>query len=282
MDIFSISVVAFTSTIAAINKSAILADYREHPGFLARFPSYRVTMGFGLHLGSAIEGAIGSEFKIDASYLSPNVNMASRLDAATKQFGVSLLMSHHIIQNCSPKLKSYCRQIDSVTVKGIWFGFVFVLLVVGSCFYRVGFVWFRSFRFRLPARSNPCSSLSRLQKKTKLSKALNHLFGSTLSICPWCTTPTKYRAENTWQNGQKYDLNKCSRKMKTCWNEDSHILSACCITDRYGPRDSESGWSHAVHRPQDVYSAPEIRGTALPARVIKLKFVCVCYLSLHP
>jgi hypothetical protein len=29
----------------------------------------------------------GSEFKIDASYLSPNVNMASRLEAATKQVG---------------------------------------------------------------------------------------------------------------------------------------------------------------------------------------------------
>ena len=41
-------------------------------------------MGFGLHVGWAIEGAIGSNFKIDASYLSPNVNMASRLDADTK------------------------------------------------------------------------------------------------------------------------------------------------------------------------------------------------------
>jgi class 3 adenylate cyclase len=50
-------------------------------------------MGFGLHVGWAIEGAIGSEFKIDASYLSPNVNMASRLEAATKQFGVQILIS---------------------------------------------------------------------------------------------------------------------------------------------------------------------------------------------
>ncbi len=42
-------------------------------------PHYQVKMGFGLHIGWAIEGAIGSEYKIDASYLSPNVNMASRL-----------------------------------------------------------------------------------------------------------------------------------------------------------------------------------------------------------
>jgi len=35
-------------------------------------------------LGWGIEGAIGSHFKIDASYLSPEVNMASRLEGATK------------------------------------------------------------------------------------------------------------------------------------------------------------------------------------------------------
>ena len=50
-------------------------------------------MGFGLHIGWAIEGAIGSSFKIDASYLSPNVNMASRLEAATKHYGVMILFT---------------------------------------------------------------------------------------------------------------------------------------------------------------------------------------------
>ena len=48
-----------------------------------RVPGFKVKMGFGLHQGWAIEGAIGSFFKIDASYLSPNVNMAARLEAAT-------------------------------------------------------------------------------------------------------------------------------------------------------------------------------------------------------
>ena len=48
-------------------RSPILFVYREHPGFLMRIPKYHVTMGFGLHYGWAIEGAIGSEFKIDAS-----------------------------------------------------------------------------------------------------------------------------------------------------------------------------------------------------------------------
>jgi len=118
MRMCDMSVVAFCSAICAINKSSILADYREHPGFLARITNYRVTMGFGLHLGYAIEGAIGSEFKIDASYLSPNVNTASRLEAATKQFKINLLMSHFLIDQCSTQFRDCCRQIDRVYVKG--------------------------------------------------------------------------------------------------------------------------------------------------------------------
>ncbi len=58
--------------------------YRDNKLLNERMPNYSVKMGFGLHYGYAIEGAIGSFYKIDASYLSPNVNMASRLEAATK------------------------------------------------------------------------------------------------------------------------------------------------------------------------------------------------------
>lgn len=75
-------------------------------------------MGFGLHIGWAIEGAIGSNFKIDASYLSPNVNMASRLEAATKQFGTSILLSEDFVAMLSPRVRLRVRQIDRVTVKG--------------------------------------------------------------------------------------------------------------------------------------------------------------------
>lgn len=87
------SVIAFLKIISQINKSRKLVKYREHPCLNERMPNYSVKMGFGLHVGWAIEGAIGSFYKIDASYLSPNVNMASRLEAATKQFGVPLLIS---------------------------------------------------------------------------------------------------------------------------------------------------------------------------------------------
>jgi len=87
------SMISFLKIIAALKRSRKLLKYKNHEGLNQRMPNYSVKMGFGLHVGWAIEGAIGSFYKIDASYLSPNVNMASRLEAATKQFGVPLLIS---------------------------------------------------------------------------------------------------------------------------------------------------------------------------------------------
>ena len=75
-------------------------------------------MGFGLHAGWAIEGPIGSDFKIDASYLSPNVNLASRVEAATKQFGVPILISGKLYNLLTIITANNFRQIDCVTVKG--------------------------------------------------------------------------------------------------------------------------------------------------------------------
>ena len=103
---------------AAIKRSQRLQSFCKREDLLARMPGYQVKMGFGLHVGWAIEGAIGSKFKIDASYLSPNVNMASRLEAATKQFGSTILISGDFIKLLSPALKRRVRQVDCVTVKG--------------------------------------------------------------------------------------------------------------------------------------------------------------------
>ncbi|KAJ1620844.1 hypothetical protein T492DRAFT_847509 [Pavlovales sp. CCMP2436] len=69
-------------------------------------------------MGWAIEGAIGSDLKIDASYLSPNVNLASRLEAATKQYGVRLLLSEQVASIMSTKCRACLRKVDRVTVKG--------------------------------------------------------------------------------------------------------------------------------------------------------------------
>jgi hypothetical protein len=78
------ALISFMKIQAKLNREPKILRYRKDRRLLDRMPGYKVKMGFGLHMGWGIEGAIGSEFKIDASYLSPNVNMASRLEAATK------------------------------------------------------------------------------------------------------------------------------------------------------------------------------------------------------
>lgn len=76
------------------------------------------SLGFGLHIGWSIEGAIGSNHKIDASYLSPNVNLASRLMAATKQYKVSMLISGEVVDKMSDEVRLLLRHVDTVYLKG--------------------------------------------------------------------------------------------------------------------------------------------------------------------
>ena len=67
--------IAFMKVQAKINREPIILAYREDKRLTDRMKNYRVKIGFGLHIGWGIEGAIGSDYKIDASYLSPNVNL---------------------------------------------------------------------------------------------------------------------------------------------------------------------------------------------------------------
>ena len=79
-----------------------------------RMPGYKCRIGCGLHFGWAIEGAIGSSKKIDASYISPHVNMSESLEGATKDYGVPILMSEPFYNLLSPEAAAGCRRVDSI------------------------------------------------------------------------------------------------------------------------------------------------------------------------
>lgn len=112
------SVMSFVLIIKQISSCPKLKRIAMKSEIQERIPNYRVKLGFGLHYGWAIEGAIGSEYKIDASYLSPNVNLSSRLESATKHYGVNILFSHDLFEKLSVNMKEFCRKIDCVTLKG--------------------------------------------------------------------------------------------------------------------------------------------------------------------
>eukprot|EP01137_Pigoraptor_chileana_P036750 Opistho-2@32871 len=94
------------------------AEFVKLERIRAAIPAFNVDIGFGLHFGWAIEGAIGSRYKIDCSYLSPHVNTSSRLEAATKQYGSPILMSGEFVELLSPPFQQMVRKIDRVTVRG--------------------------------------------------------------------------------------------------------------------------------------------------------------------
>ena len=120
MKIADQSILGFLHIIIRINTNYDVLSYRDDKEIKRHkdLQKYEVKMGFGLHLGWGIEGAIGSTYKIDASYLSPNVNISARLEAATKQYGVSLLVSGELYDHCSHKIQKLCRLVDVVAVKG--------------------------------------------------------------------------------------------------------------------------------------------------------------------
>jgi hypothetical protein len=79
-----------------------------------RIPGYKCRIGCGLHFGWAIEGAIGSDKKIDVSYISPHVNWTEFLESSTKNYGVPILLSEPFFNLLSPEVSKYCRQVDRI------------------------------------------------------------------------------------------------------------------------------------------------------------------------
>ena len=86
--------------IQDVRQSEQLAELIELHQIKERFPpkqqefgKYRARHGCGLHYGMAIEGAIGSARKIDASYLGPDVDLSDVLEASTKVYKVPILVS---------------------------------------------------------------------------------------------------------------------------------------------------------------------------------------------
>lgn len=114
-----LALLAFSQVLGSLHASPVLADYRGHPGLQMRLGAcVRVNLSFAVHCGWAIEGAVGSEFKIDASYLSPNVSIVNSLEHATQTYGVAFIVADSVVDLCTDPMAQLCRLIDRVIVTG--------------------------------------------------------------------------------------------------------------------------------------------------------------------
>jgi class 3 adenylate cyclase len=111
------AVLAAVRIFGAVHSSATLAQYRTHPGLQQR-RLLRVALSFGLHYGWAIEGAVGTEFKIDASYLSPNVHVTQTVERASQVYDVAIMITQALTTICSKEMSEECRLVDCVAIQG--------------------------------------------------------------------------------------------------------------------------------------------------------------------
>ena len=73
-----------------------------------------VAIGVGVNTGPAVVGNMGSDSRFDFSAIGDAVNTAARLESATKEAGVNILIGDNTAKNCKFVLKS----LQSISVKG--------------------------------------------------------------------------------------------------------------------------------------------------------------------
>jgi len=77
-----------------------------------------IHIGIGINTGSLMLGTVGGPNRMDGTVISDAVNLAARLETLTKEYGVSLLISHHTFLQLDHPVGYAFRAIDRVKVKG--------------------------------------------------------------------------------------------------------------------------------------------------------------------
>ncbi len=77
-----------------------------------------IAIGIGINTGSLMLGTVGGQNRMDTTVISDAVNLASRVETLTKNYGVSLLITQQTYVRLSDPSNYAIRPIDTVQVKG--------------------------------------------------------------------------------------------------------------------------------------------------------------------
>ncbi len=100
---------------AAISMLHRLGDYNQHriqQGFAP------IKNGIGINTGLLMLGTVGGQNRMDGTVISDAVNLASRVEGLTKNYGVSLLITDQTYARLTLRDSYAIRRIDRVKVKG--------------------------------------------------------------------------------------------------------------------------------------------------------------------
>ncbi len=100
---------------AGIKMLHILTGYNQHRLSVGYIP---IQIGIGINTGSLMLGTIGGTSRMDSTVISDAVNLASRIEGLTKNYGVPLLISQATFERLENPADYAIRIVDKVQVKG--------------------------------------------------------------------------------------------------------------------------------------------------------------------
>jgi class 3 adenylate cyclase len=98
--------IAMLHSLAEYNRQRVAAD------------DVAIKIGVGINTGSLMLGTVGGNSRMDGTVIGDAVNLASRIESLTKNYGVSLLITQQTFDRLTNPADYAIRVIDKVQVKG--------------------------------------------------------------------------------------------------------------------------------------------------------------------
>ncbi|WP_392481870.1 GAF domain-containing protein [Nostoc sp. C110] len=76
----------------------------------------RIKIGIGINSDTVISGNIGSSKRMEFTAIGDGVNLGSRLESVSKQYGCDIIISHNTFKPCQDNI--WARELDYIRVKG--------------------------------------------------------------------------------------------------------------------------------------------------------------------
>ncbi|WP_198284602.1 adenylate/guanylate cyclase domain-containing protein [Beggiatoa alba] len=107
--------VADDAVLAAVGMLNRLQEYNAYRQNNGEKP---LSIGVGIHTGALILGTIGFESRMESTVIGDTVNLASRMEGLTKQYGITIGITSPTYQQLQNPERFLIREIDTVQVKG--------------------------------------------------------------------------------------------------------------------------------------------------------------------